>query len=44
MTTPTPMMLRMVHPNHFGLGLGFFFGGAWYRRRLDFDLGIGERW
>jgi len=23
-----------------GLGLGFFFGGGWYRRRFDFDLGM----
>jgi hypothetical protein len=28
-------------PNHRGLGLGFFLGGAWYRRRLALDLGMG---
>ena len=30
----------MVGPSQGGLGLGFFFGGGWYRTRFDFDLGM----
>ena len=32
---------RITAPYHFGDGLGFLRGGGWYRRRLDFDLGMG---
>src|SRR5919109_399941 len=38
--TPANRMARTVAPNHGGLGLGFFFGGGWYRTRFDFDLGM----
>src|SRR5437588_7480509 len=37
------MNARMTGPNHLGLGLGFGLGGGWYRRRLDFDLGMAAR-
>src|SRR5918999_825957 len=38
--TPANRIARMVAPSHGGLGLGFFFGGGWYRTRFDFDLGM----
>src|SRR5712691_8545184 len=39
-----PMIPRIVHPYHRGLGLGFFRGGGWERRRFDLDFGIGFGW
>src|SRR5213080_1927885 len=43
MAAPPNSSMRMIAPNHFGDGLGFFLGGGWYRRRLDFDLGTRAR-
>jgi uncharacterized protein YlxW (UPF0749 family) len=40
--TPANRMTRIVAPSQVGLGFGFFLGGDWYRRRLDFDLGTGS--
>src|SRR5204862_476713 len=37
------MSPRISAPSHRGLGLRFFRGGGWYRRRLDFDLGMVSR-
>src|SRR5438552_9205647 len=37
------MSPRISAPNHRGLGLRFFRGGGWYRRRFDFDLGMVSR-
>src|SRR5919204_4152928 len=43
MAAPPNSNTRMSAPNHFGEGFGFFLGGGWYRRRLDFDLGTRAR-